>query len=149
MNIKSLITKGALALVLVAGFAASSQAQQLIDETTLSAAISATQGTIVLGSVTCTNCTFAQDILIYVEQEAMRVTGAYAGSGTTVTVRRGADGTVAAAHASGAIVWLGPANRFKIVAPGTANNGDPRGSCGARNSNAFLTFAACIDPIPA
>lgn len=138
MNLKTLITNAALALVLVAGFAASSQAQTLIDNTTLSATVTATQNSIVLGSVTCTNCTFGQDILIYVEREAMRVTGAYPGSGTTVPVRRGTDGTQAAPHVSSSVVFLGLANRFKLSATGFGN-GDPQGNC-TRATQPFLPW---------
>lgn len=133
MNIKSLITTAGLALMLVAGFAAPSSAQLLINETTLSAAITTSgQNPIQLTAVTCTSCTFGPDTVVYTDREAMRVTGQYAaGSGSLVVfVRRGTDGTLAAPHANAAITWVGPANRFHIVTPGTLANGDPAGPCG-------------------
>lgn len=93
-------------------------AQQTIDNTTLSAAMSDTARTLTLAATTCTTCTFGPDILIYVDQEAMRVTGQYV-SGSTVPVTRGTDGTRAKVgnHASGAVVLYGPADRFKAVDP--------------------------------
>lgn len=133
MTFKSLLTTAGLALALLCGFAAPSSAQLLINETTLSSGITTSgQNVIALTAVTCTGCTFGPDTLIYVEREAMRVTGQYsAGSGTlTVQVRRGSDGTLAAPHANAAIVWYGPANRFHIVTPGSGANGDPAGACG-------------------
>src|ERR1051325_9911135 len=66
-----------------------------------------------IGSSTAANLT-----LLYVDKEAMEVASI---SSTTVTVRRGRQGTQARSHASGAKVYLGPASYFATV--------DPSGAC--------------------
>lgn len=114
------------ALLLTVFWAGTLSAQTTLDQTTLSTSITTTNGTsIVIASATCTGCTFGRDILIFVGGEAMRVTGAYV-SGTTVPVRRGTDGTTGKTHASGELVWLGPANRFELNSSVGANRS---GSC--------------------
>lgn len=135
------------ALTLVFGLASVSQAQVVINNTTLSAAVTSTStNTITLASVTCTGCTFGPDTVIFVagsnSREAMVVTGQYAAGGgsLTIPVRRGQLGTVASVHSSGAVVYVGPANRFKLAATGTPGNGDPQGPCGTRASQPFLPW---------
>ena len=144
---KTLIRHVALTVLLVVGVTLPSYAQVIIDTTTLSNAItSVTATTITIGSVTCTNCTFGQDTLIFTTTgEAMRVTGAYPGSGTTVPVRRGTDGTMATNHATSERVYLGPAGRFHIVAAGTPGPGDPHGTC-VRGQAGGLDRGASILP---
>lgn len=113
------------------------QAQTIVDNSTLSAAITATDTYVTMGSVTCTGCTFGADTLIYVDLEAMRVERSYV-SGTTMQVRRGTDGTRPAAHKSGAVTLYGPANRFYNI--------DPKiGACGPRSSNLFLPWINVVN----
>lgn len=109
-------------------------AQVLVDTTTLSSAVTSNTATVItLTAVTCTNCTFGQDTLIFTtDGEAMRVTGAYAAGGgsLTVPVRRGTDGTLSYPHANALRVYYGPANRFHIVTQGAPpSTGDPHGTC--------------------
>lgn len=141
-----------LALLLMASV---SQAQTLINNTTLSAAVTSTsQNTVQLAAVTCTGCTFGPGTVLYVvglggggvnasgSREAMVVTGAYsAGSGSLVVpVLRGQMGTVAAVHVNASVVYVGPPNRFHLATVGTPGNGDPQGPCGTRASQPFLPW---------
>lgn len=118
-----------LAVLSVLMLAAPSQAQVVINNTTLSAAITTpAQSVISLAAVTCTGCTFGQDTVIYTSDgEAMIVTGAYAAGGgsLTVPVRRGMLGTVASVHANSTVVYVGPQNRFHLGGQQT----DPSGPC--------------------
>ncbi len=144
------IIRLALAALLVVGVTLPATAQQLVDTTTASSAItSVTANTITLTAVTCTNCTFGQDTLIFFTTgEAMRVTGAYAsGSGSLiVNVRRGTDGTDATTHANSERVYYGPANRFHIgVAGGPPTLADPSGNC-IRGQASGLDRGASILP---
>lgn len=78
----------------------------------------------------------------------MRVTGAYAAGGgsLTVQVRRGTDGTDATPHANAERVYYGPANRFHLVIPGGPPTlGDPSGSC-VRGQAGGLDRGATILP---
>lgn len=104
----------ALALSLLA---VSASAQVTINSTTLSSAVSPTASQVVLASVTCTGCTFGSGTTLFVNTEQMIVAGTYV-TGTTVPVIR----QKAAAHPSGATVFLGPANRFQ-------KNDPPIGAC--------------------
>lgn len=65
---------------------------------------------------------------LYVDRELMDVRGV---SGTNITVVRGAEGTAATAHASGALVFVIPANLATFLgggAPGAPHT-DPAGAC--------------------
>lgn len=82
--------------------------------TTLSAAVSVTDTSIVVASAT----SVAAGNILRVDGETMVVAKNYA-SGTTVPVLRGQDGTVTAAHISGAAVMNGiAAADFDPIAPG-------------------------------
>ena len=122
------LTRLTLLLVTVLCLALPAQAQTTIDSTTLSAAVSPTATVITLGSVTCTSCTFAPGIRIFVDLELMQVAGSYT-SGTTVPVTRGVDATPISAHVSGAVVYLGPGSRFRNIDP-------PIGACNKVIQNA-------------
>jgi hypothetical protein len=63
--------------------------------------------------VTGTNsaAAFAVGNFVYIDKEAMQITIVPA-TGSTYTVVRGVQGTFAQAHAAGAAVYVGPANRF-------------------------------------
>lgn len=117
-NIRSIIVLSALFALVLMG---SASAQTTLNSTTWSSAVSPTQTSVVLASVTCTNCTFAAGIRLWADLEMMQVAGSYV-SGTTVPVIRGVNGTQVAAHASGATVFLGPGERFATRDP-------PNGPC--------------------
>lgn len=112
------------------------QAQTLLDNTTLSAAVGLTDTVITVGSVTCTGCTFGYDTLIYVDLEAMRVARNYV-SGTTIPVRRGTDGTRPARHKNAAVTILGPPARFYNLDPAF-------GACGPRSSQQYLPWVNIV-----
>ena len=138
----------ALTLTALLTLAQPAQAQRLVDNTTLSAAITSTGQTVItLASVTCTGCTFGQDTVIYtVDGEAMVVTGAYsAGGGSlTVPVRRGQLGTQAQVHANSTVVYVGPQNRFHLGSPGFG--ADPSGPCTRGVTAAGVDRGAAILP---
>lgn len=115
MNTLKITLLSLLSLLLLS---VSAMAQIVINNTTLSAAITTpAQGVITLAAVTCTGCTFGPDTVIYTaDGEAMIVTGAYAAGGGSlvVPVRRGMLGTVASVHANASVVYVGPQNRFHL-----------------------------------
>jgi hypothetical protein len=74
--------------------------QATMTATTFSAAVSATTKAFTVTSATG----FAVGSVAFADTEAMQITAV---SGTTITVIRGYAGTAAAAHASGAVVWVG------------------------------------------
>lgn len=134
-----------LAFTAVVAFAGSVSAQTTINNTTLTANMTATQTTINITSATCTGCTFGQGTLIYVDSEAMLVTGAYSSGVTNIPVLRGQYGTFPAAHLATVAgtsnpVFLGPPARFHTAA-GDAGMGanPPAGSC-TRASQQFLPW---------
>jgi hypothetical protein len=92
-------------------------AQTPLTQTTLSAAITSGQTQITVASATGVTAT---STLLFVDKEALFVEAA---NGTVLTVQRGASGTRASQHVSGAGVLLGPPNAFVSV--------DPQGQCTA------------------
>lgn len=106
------------------------QAQTALTQTTLSAAITSSQNTFKLASVTGIT---ANQTELYIDLEAMPV---YAVSGNYVTVGpRGSYGTKAMAHVSGAGVLYGP--------PAAFIDYDPTGACTA-GTGLFL-YAPIVD----
>lgn len=119
---------------------------QTVNNTTLSSAM--TQGTTaaVVASVSgftgaAPNLAVGQEL--YIDLEAMIVRAI---AGTTLTVSRGADGTSAQAHPSGAVVFSGPTNYFQRSDP-------PFGACttatmtarpfiNVKNGNVWLCIAS-------
>lgn len=97
----------ALTIACLALFGAgSAQAQATLTSTTLSAAVADTSTT----TITVASATgFSVNRLVYVDGEAMTITGV---SGTVISVARGASGTKATKHASGATVYVGPQHEF-------------------------------------
>lgn len=135
------MTRTILAMLVGLLLTANASAQVLINNTTLSTAItSTTQRTINIASATCTGCTFGPDTLIYVDNEAMRVTGAYVSGITNIPVTRGTDGTMAGVHAASAVVLLGPGARFHGAAGSGMVNGDPPTGACVRNQQQFLPW---------
>lgn len=118
-------------LIALLWLAVPASAQTLIDNTTLSAAISTPNAstpqpatTVSIASVTCTGCTFGRETVLYVDLEVMQVTAGYTSGTTGIPVTRGAMGTRAAAHANASVVFVGPPARFHQSA-GFPNGGDP------------------------
>lgn len=95
---------------------------QTVNNTTLSSAMTASTTAAVVASVSAFTGA-AQAIAVgqelFVDLEAMQVRAI---SGTTLTVSRGFDGTVAVSHPSAAVVFSGPTNFFQRADP-------PYGSC--------------------
>lgn len=120
-------------------------AQTTIDNTTLSAAVTTSATSVTVASVTCTSCTIGSNTVIYVDMEAMCVTGAYR-SGTTLPVTRGCLGTRVGAHnitngvGGNTVVFIGPGNRFHSAAlSGTPSGDPPTGAC-TRASQQFMPW---------
>jgi hypothetical protein len=99
--------------------AASAFAQTILNNTTLSSAITSSQRTMAVASVTGIT---AQTSFLLVDREMIDVRAI---SSTTLTTVRGANGTVAVAHASGAVVL--------VIPPAAAVSTDPTGSCTRAN----------------
>lgn len=87
-------------------------AQATVTETTLSAAITADGRSQLLSVTSATS--FAVGSVVQVDNEAMDITAV---SGTTITVRRGTQGTRIFAHASGAVARVGLPSYFSTVTP--------------------------------
>lgn len=98
----------------------SASAQTILTTTTLSAAVTATNGVPI--AVTSATGITAGNTLIFVDTEAMFVNAV---SGTTLSVTRGYFGGRSETHISGALVWIGPPQAFGWALPG----GYPAGSC--------------------
>lgn len=129
-KLKTLVIGLALLLWPAFGFA-----QTTVTQTTLSAAITTTNGTLVtVASATGISASSnTQTYWIVVDQEAMQVTAV---SGTNLTVIRGIGGSRAHTHASSAIVYFGPSGStsgspFVAVDP-------PLGSCTSANETYSL-----------
>jgi hypothetical protein len=139
----ALMTRLALIVAVVLLLAPPTWAQSTINNTTLSAAMTAVQNFVTIGSVTCTGCTVGRDTIIYVDSEALCVNASYT-SGTTLPVTRGCLGTKATAHAINLpttialnVVFIGPPKRFQDGAFGT---GDPPAGACVRAQIAFLPW---------
>ena len=91
----------AMACWFVAGATMPVSAQTLATTTTLSAAVDKDDNTITVASAT----TFADGAKVWIDHELMIVLGSY-GTGTTIPVRRGTNGTAAAAHPNAAKVTV-------------------------------------------
>lgn len=108
----ALLTSLALVFAPVSGVLGSRtvHAQATVNSTTLSAAMTATQQTMVVASAS----TIAAGQLAFLNGEMVYIQSI---SGTTATVTRGYNSTRAAAHAAGVAVWTGPANYFAAGDP--------------------------------
>jgi len=103
--------------------------QNTLTRTTTSSSMTASQTTIVLGSITNVAVTSGSSngAILYVldpgqqQGEVMFVTSVGSSASTPVGVRRGMNGTKAVAHVSGAVVYLGQPQWFY--------SSDPQGSC--------------------
>lgn len=119
----------ALIVAMVLLLAPPTWAQVAVNNTTLSAAMTASQTFVTVGSVTCTGCTIDQNTVIYVDSEAMCVNGSYS-TGTTLPVTRGCLGTRAVAHGINLpvantlnVIFIGPAIRFQQGVNGSGGPG--------------------------
>lgn len=128
--------KNILALAIFALFGVTAFGQVAMTTTTLSAAISSTATSFVIASATgvvapsfaVPNQPTGNQTVLYVDREAMFVTGI---NGTFVSVLRGYRNTVAEGHANAAIVYVGPPSYF------SDNDLDHFGSCIAANETAL------------
>lgn len=108
----ALLTAGALALTLTLLTPPPLSAQATINTTTLAAALGADTTSATSTVSLASGSTIAVGQILYVDQEAMKVTAA--GSTSTIwAVQRGMEGTTRAPHASGAVVYSGPPNYFQ------------------------------------
>lgn len=99
--------------------------QTIMGQTTLSQAVGKTDKVINLTSVTGVSGAAANNqflTMLFVDMEPMNVLSV---SGTQVTVQRASQASRQVAHASGAVVWVGPPSYFKAT--------DPTGACTATN----------------
>jgi hypothetical protein len=115
-----LFTRIAISLSLFLG-AGLAFGQTALTQTTLSAAVTSNVRTIQVASatgITAPGATTGAGSLLFVDAEAMSVLSV---NSTYVTVQRGAAGTKATGHISGAAVLLGPPQAFIAF--------DPSGSC--------------------
>lgn len=102
--------------------------QNTLTGTTLAAAVTDSATTVRVASATgITSSSSTTSTFIYVDNELMPVISV---SGTTLTVSRGASGTRAAAHVSGAVVYAGRPNWFYVV--------NPQGTCSLSGATAIL-----------
>lgn len=108
MKMKNLF-RGFLGMVLLLAMTSLASAQSALSSTTLGAAVSTPSGTTV--KVASASGITAGSTLLYVDREAMFVNSV---SGTTIGVQRGASGTRATIHASGATVYLGSPTQFTV-----------------------------------
>lgn len=130
---KNHIQKLLLSFALILGFAGIASAQQnVLVQTTLSAAIPVTPSSLFSSSANTVQVASATGItvvqlnstqtlnqqsqwVLYIDREEMLVTGI---NGTTLFVTRGYNSTLAAPHASGTMVLYGRANWFYTADPG-------------------------------
>lgn len=89
-------------------------AQTALTTTTTSSAVTIDTLNVTVASATGVTA----GVILYIDKEAMRVVSI---SGTTASVQRGTDGSAAATHASGAVVYVGTPQLFA--------HADPAGPC--------------------
>lgn len=99
-----------MVVALFLGLSTEIMAQTATPRTALAAAVTASQTTLTVLSVTGVSTpTAANPQWMFVDGELMRVTDM---SSTTLTVQRGQNGTAASAHQSSAMAFIGPSNAF-------------------------------------
>jgi hypothetical protein len=99
--------------LITAGLPSTAHAQVYATTTTISAAMTATQQTMVVSSATG----FVAGRYVYIDAEAVQIGASYS-SGTTIPILRGQLGTASAAHASSERVVTGVNNHFQNSDPG-------------------------------
>lgn len=119
-----------MSAVLLLGLAVPSSAQVILNNTTLSAAMNATQTT---ASLTSTSTVVAGQYIVVAGTPPEAMIVVTVPTSGPVTVRRGQGGTRATAHSSATRVFTGSPARFKTVAPDTS------GPC-QRNQQGFLPW---------
>lgn len=90
-------------------------AVDVLNSTTLSAAIDADSVNFAVASTTNISASFDGDNLLVVRGEAMKVVAVDDPASGYVKVVRGWNGTKAVAHASGTRAWIGTGNDFKAI----------------------------------
>jgi hypothetical protein len=146
------IYRAALLLAALAASACGAWAQEqagqtTLTQTTLTVAVNSATTTIVTvasatnivapnnqGSSNSTLNSLTQ-IDLYADGELMQVTGV---NGTNISILRGMSGTLAVQHASGAVVWSGPAASFNRI--------DPSGVCNVNPNSPFGALAPYVTP---
>jgi hypothetical protein len=114
-----------LLVSLVCAFASLASAQTLLVNTTITSTVTQAQTNVTLGAITGLT---AQNSYVIIDAELLQVTS-IPSSGLTIGVQRGAEGTNARPHKSGAIAFLVPA----AAAAYAVVDNDPYGAC-ARGS---------------
>jgi hypothetical protein len=109
--------------------------QTILTNTTLGAAVSSSSTlTVVVASATGITAPSTTDYTkatyVYVDRELLDVRAV---NGTTLTVVRGANGTAASTHASGAVAFVIPAYKATYVGGGGPSPAAPAGSCTRSN----------------
>lgn len=133
MKSRTLLTRLLATLVAVLAFTASAVAQTYtLNQTTLSAAVGATDTSVTIASASAaTGSSFgavAVGQILFVDEEGMQITSV---ASTTIGVqRRNNRTTPATTHASGATVFIGTGNAFQRADPATGvcavgSQGDP------------------------
>lgn len=107
---KSIARKVAMAVLIALTVPIYAHAQTALTSTTLAAAATATATTVSVASATG----ISAGGRLFVDREFMAVVSV---SGTTITVRRGIGGTVAAAHPNASLVYAGAPARFYTSVP--------------------------------
>lgn len=111
-NLKNLT----LAVVALFGLSLAASAQTTLNQTTLSGAITTTQQRVFQvasgANITAPSLTSGTSTQLYIDDEVLDVTSV---NGNFVTARRGVNGTKARTHASGANVYIAPANLGALI----------------------------------
>lgn len=114
-----------------------SYGQTAITKTTISAAMTVGQSTIVLASATgvSVQAGAGNEIItgLYVDREFLRVVALV--SGTTYSVQRGQGSSRQTAHASGAVVWIGPLRNGPFIPGAIPETSEVSGGCTQANES--------------
>lgn len=104
----------ALVAIIVLAMPAHTAAQTILNNTTTSSAITKDSPYVTLASISNIS---AGDYLWFSDQPELVRIQVVPTTGTTLTIARGIEGTHGTPHATSAIVFTGPARRFKSVDP--------------------------------
>lgn len=118
------------ALLAVSAFSFSAQAQIILTPTTLSTALTTTNGQSMVVASATPNSTTSQNFAVgtatasntyaFIDQELVAIRSV---SGTTIGIIRGQGGTNSATHASGALVWSAQPDFFRARPPSEVKGG--------------------------
>jgi hypothetical protein len=119
-------TLNRLSLLFVLACAGAFAQTNTLIQTSLSSAITATQQTFNIASVTSITASLSTSTVLYVDKELMLVNTVAGSSTTSVNVERGYNGTLAVAHINTSVVLAGRPDWFL--------NSDPTGACTVANT---------------